>query len=379
VVASKRQKAPGLFGPEVPAAAWFRDLAEQTRAFSVQRVQQGISSHRPGGPSGVWDYVITTPPLRDGHPVRFCVKTRTQVTPQIALGLLAKMRADAGDGVPVLCSPSISPRVAELCWEHGVGYLDEAGNCRIAAPGLYIQVTGRRNTRPDTRPLNDPFSKKSSRIVRVLLADPGRGWQVQELAEEAEVSLGLASKVKGALVREAFVEERNRQVHVRDAAALLEAWRQRYKVQAEALPLYAMARPQETEERVAAWCRANGVPYALTQLAGAWRVAPAVRYERSTVYLAGDLEPDALAALLRAADAKAVESGANLSLWVTPDRSVFYRQRVVDGINVVSPLQLYLDLQSVAGRGNEAAREIFEREIRPVFADTPRAGRRPEE
>jgi hypothetical protein len=277
----------------------------------------------------------------------------------------------------VLCSPIISPRVAELCRESGVGYLDEAGNCRLAAPGLYIQVTGRRNTRPDTRPVNDPFSRKSSRIARILLADPGRGWQVQELAEEAQVSLGLASKVKSALEKEAFVEERNRQVHVRDASALLEAWRERYKVQADALPLYVMARPKETEERVAEWCQANGVQYALTQLSGAWRVAPAVRYERGTVYLPADLEPDALAALLKFADGKRVESGANLSLWLTLDTSVFYRQRVVDGVNVVSPVQLYLDLQSVAGRGKEAAQEVFEREIRPSFIDARRAGERP--
>jgi len=30
---------------------------------------------------------------------------------------------------PVVCSPTISSRVAELCRHKGVGYLDAAGNC----------------------------------------------------------------------------------------------------------------------------------------------------------------------------------------------------------------------------------------------------------
>jgi len=190
---------------------------------------------------------------------------------------------------------------------------------------------------------------------------------VQELAAEAGVSLGLASKVKVALVQEAFVEERKRQIHVRDAAALLEAWRVKYKPRVEVVPVHAMTRPKETEEKVAQWWPANEMEYALTQLSGAWRVAPMVRYERSTIYLAKPLDFGELEALLTFIDARRVETGNNLALWLTHDTAVFHRKRVVGDVNVVSPLQLYLDLQSVSGRGQEAAQEVFEREIRPSF------------
>jgi hypothetical protein len=36
-------------------------------------------------------------------------------------------------------------------------------------------------------------------------------------------------------------------------------------------------------------------------------------------------------------------------------------------MNVVSPIQLYLDLLQVAGRGEDAASEIMAKEIKPLF------------
>jgi len=39
-------------------------------------------------------------------------------------------------------------------------------------------------------------------------------------------------------------------------------------------------------------------------------------------------------------------------------------------LNVVSPIQLYLDLLQVAGRGEDAAKEIMAKEIKPQFGKT---------
>jgi hypothetical protein len=261
--------------------------------------------------------------------------------------------------------------VAELCREQNVCYLDGVGNCRIAAPGLFVHVSGRPNRPASAKATVDPFSRKSSRVVRLLLAHPGQGWQVQQLAQQADVSLGLASKVKNALLEEAYLEERDRLFYLRDPARLLQGWAARYRPHVKRLQLFAISRPSETDTRLAEWCRANGITYALTQLSAAWRYAPFVRYDKSVVYIDRKVESGTNLKSLRGhMDAREVDTGANCTLWITDDPAVFTAAREVGGVMVVSPLQLYLDLKVLAGRGGDAAQEILEKELPALLPDS---------
>jgi hypothetical protein len=227
-------------------------------------------------------------------------------------------------------------------------------------------VEGKGNLHPDTRRAVDPFAAKSSRIVRLLLSEPHRGWQVQELAQIAGVSLGLVARVKQTLIEQALAEVRDRRVFLCDSESLLAAWSKAYAPRAEQISYYVMHRPAEVEAKISDWCASVGVRYALTQNSGAWRVAPMVRYNQATLYV--DAPPrDGLQGLLAHIGAKPVGTGSNLSLWIPNDDFVFHGARLIDGSQVVSALQLYLDLASSPGRSAEAALEIFEREIRPSW------------
>jgi hypothetical protein len=62
----------------------------------------------------------------------------------------------------------------------------------------------------------------------------------------------------------------------------------------------------------------------------------------------------------------------NCTLWITDDPAVFSDAREVDGVKVVSPLQLYLDLKVLAGRGDDAAQEILEKELHSLLPDPRR-------
>jgi hypothetical protein len=64
-----------------------------------------------------------------------------------------------------------------------------------------------------------------------------------------------------------------------------------------------------------------------------------------------------------------VDSGENVVLWQTDDEAVFRGSRLLGDppLPVVSPLQLYLDLQLNAGRGEEAAAAIYDLELGPRF------------
>ena len=193
----------------IPTAEWVRRLAEETAAFEVAKVVEP-NERRGDRRQMEWDHVITLSAKPEKRRIDLFVQTRHQLSPQTVLGVFPKLKWVPPDGILLICAPFISPRVAELCREQNVSYLDGVGNCRIAAPGLFIHVSGCPNRRAGKKAAVDPFSRKSSRIVRTLLKHPDKGWQVQQLAEQADVSLGLVSKVKNALSEEAYLEERER-------------------------------------------------------------------------------------------------------------------------------------------------------------------------
>ena len=85
-----------------------------------------------------------------------------------------------------------------------------------------------------------------------------------------------------------------------------------------------------------------------------------VRHDRSVVYLDAQIERRGLLGdLLHHLDARRVESGANCCLWLTDDPAVFVGSTELNGCAVVSPIQLYLDLKVLSGRGEEAAQAVL--------------------
>ena len=348
------------------AVEWFRAVAVRTGAYSVAKVDQ-ISNAAHGPTRGTCDLAIELAPTAGGRAIRLVVEAQERVSPLLAIGILQRMAESSAKGVPTLCSRVISERVADLCRSQGVSYLDEAGNCQLSAPGFFLQVEGRKPARAAKPAEVDPFALKSSRIGRVLLGSPQRGWQLQELADEAQVSLGLVAKVKRAILEQAFVEERDQRLHLRDPKGLLEAWAIAYESSAERVAVYVMQKAGEAERRIARWCAEKAVRFALTDLAGAWRLAPTVRYHQTTVYVESKDDADVVNDLVQHLGAKRVDSGANLVLLAPKDPFVLYQSRKIDDIDVASPVQLYLDLRKQPGRGEEAAQEILKREIMPTW------------
>ena len=104
------------------------------------------------------------------------------------------------------------------------------------------------------------------------------------------------------------------------------------------------------------------MPVAFTGFSGAARFAPAVRYQRVSAYVGGDVD-----AVAKELGLKPVPSGANVTLITPYDDGVFFGTRKVEGAPVVSPVQIYLDLIQNKGRGEEAASAILEEVIKPLW------------
>jgi len=263
----------------------------------------------------------------------------------------------------VFCAPYISSASAEICRQDGAGFIDFAGNCCLSFGRVYIEQSGRQNPAPVRRELRTLYSPKATRALRVLLSNPGTTWKTQMLAAEADVSLGLISNIKKLLEDREIIRTGRKGIILRSPENLLSEWTENYSYKKNQVRyFYSLKSIPEIEADIAGICRQKDIGYALTGFSGAARFAPSVRYQRAMAYLSSNIDEVSTQSNL-----KEVTSGPNIMLFTPYDEGVFYGRQQVDDINIVSPIQLYLDLQGFPGRGEEAAEVLLERIIRPAW------------
>ena len=264
---------------------------------------------------------------------------------------------------PVVGAPYISKDTAALCKQNSVGYIDLAGNCYLSFDHVFIEASNYPNPAVEKRRIGTIFSPKASRILRVMLNFPDRRpWGVWELAREANVSIGLASKVKGRLLDLDYARG-DKHLALSRPIELLEEWARNYSFRRNKVNDYFSFDDVGVVEReLSERCRQEGIPFALTLFSGAARVAPFSRYARGFAYVGRDIGKMAVALNL-----KTVTSGPNFTILEPYDEGVFYRAEDVGGVRVVSDVQLYLDLVGFKGRGEEAAEFLLDQRIKPKW------------
>jgi hypothetical protein len=288
---------------------------------------------------------------------------------------------------PVFIAPYISPAAGGICEQYEAGYLDLAGNCRLAFDSVFIQREGFSNPTAGTRELRSLYSPRAERVLRALLASGPRMWRTQVLADAAQVSVGQVARVKKLLADREWIESgpggfglsgysfgssNGSGTGLGDGTSgpmqvavlpLLMEWSRGYRPErSSASEFYSIKPIPEVEARLAELGTSQGRQVAFTGFSGAARMAPAVRYPRVTAYVAEGVE-----AVAEALGLKRVSSGANVTLIEPYDEGVFFGARTLDGAPVVSPIQIYLDLMQIRGRGEEAAAAILEEVIRPLW------------
>lgn len=274
-----------------------------------------------------------------------------------AVNQLLRYKGKISDSYFVLIAPYISQKAAEICRLEGIGYLDLSGNCLLSFDKIFIQKEGYPNRFKEKRDLKSLYSPKAERILRVLLSNPGRNWKIKELADESGVSLGQTSNVKKILYDRELISGERRGFSLEQPTFLLSEWAENYDYRKNQIQeYYSLKSATDIEKAVAAYCNRNKVQYALTGFSGAARVAPAVRYKKAMIYTSGLMEKAFLKLSM-----KPVNSGGNLLMFTPYDEGVFYGTSKIDDIQIVSDIQLYLDLQGFRGRGEEAAEVLFER------------------
>jgi hypothetical protein len=303
--------------------------------------------------------------LTDRSTLRLVVEVKTNGQPRLArdaVNQLFRCCSAFPAAYGVFMAPYISPQAAEICAKEGIGYLDLAGNCRLSFGQVYIRREGIRNPFALKRNLRSLYAPKSTRILRVLLMRKSE-WKTQALADEAGVSLGQVANVKKLLRDREWVADGDAGFRLTNPQTLLTDWTEHYTYRKNTVrDFYAMNGTDEVEAAIAKACRELDIPYAFTGFSAARRVAPAVRGQRTMAYVSAISET-----LLERAGLKEVPSGANVSLMIPYDGGVFYGAREIEGLRVVCPIQLYLDLKGYKGRGEEAAEAVRKQELSKLW------------
>lgn len=307
------------------------------------------------------DFVLST--LISGKPVKFIVEVKSQGEPRLTRMAIAQLKEylkDIKDSYGILVAPYLSDASRQICKEAGIGCIDLAGNAFLSFKNVFIDRSGRPNPFIAARISKSVFSPKSSRILRVLLSDLSKKWYVETLSREAGISIGLTSRVKQTLLSEEWIKEENKSFYLAKPQEVLNQWVNNYSYEKNAgFSFYSGLSEDQIETAIKKECEKKKYRYGLTLFSGARKVAPFVRFLRFFSYIDGNIEN-----IVKALQLKKVETGANVTLLQPYDEGVFYGLQNINGISVVSDIQLYIDLKSFKGRGEEAAQAIFEQRIK---------------
>lgn len=273
--------------------------------------------------------------------------------------------------IPVLLvSQTTTEEARKILEDNGVAVIDGLGNMRAELPGLFLRVDGKREPRtvrdaPDQPPVK--LTGKAGLAAQALLREPQRLWRVHDLADESEISVGLAHRVLARLEREGLVEvegtgpQRTRRVI--NATSLLDLWAEEMRDRGvKQLRAFRLARdPRGHTTTLSRALTEAKIEHAVTGAAGAARLAPFVTaIPVADIWISETVGLEDAATLARA---DVVDEGHNILLrQAAGDLPLAFRQKV-DGVWTVNPFRLFYDLRQDPRRGREQADRLREEVI----------------
>lgn len=265
---------------------------------------------------------------------------------------------------PLLVSPFLSPPKREECRQAGVLYIDLSGNVYIECDGLHVERDGFANRFQEKRHGRNPFSDKASLIPRAMIKDRWKWWGVRELANSVSLDPGFVSRMIREMGKRGYLKLQEKKVRLQEPKSLLDDWVGEYDFRKNDQKRYfCLAKgPGEILEKLRRVRIPRDAKYSIGFQAGANLIAPHAVYNEVHVYLKDYAHLDHF---VQAMNLEEVEQGANL-VFLDPyyKYSVFYDRQEVEGLWVVSDLQLYLDLFHYPLRGREQAEHLYDRRLK---------------
>ena len=192
-------------------------------------------------------------------------------------------------------------------------------------------------------------------IIRVLLNHKNKGFTTRELSKEANVSLGLTVKIISSLAATHYVVKKPKIKLT--SLKLLNAWAYTTSIkEINQLSFSAAERPEYLFKKISLIAAQNNLTYTFTLYSATEFVSPFVVPNTLDFYiLEGDKEK--WETNLVKHNIFPAEKG-NITVYLV-NKDYFYNLFEVNGSKIISLPQLYVDLFSLGGRGEEAAQQIF--------------------
>ena len=277
---------------------------------------------------------------------------------------LFRHRPEPAKGVSrpsILVCPHIPDLLAEDLKQEGINHADLNGRLFILTPGFVVdrEPKGSRYRNPGSEV--KLFTLKTSRLIRALLAQRDEVWTQEALTSRTKVSKALTSLALADLIEEEYVTKlsggnRHKAATYRlnDFDRLLDAWQA----------------ADQWSKRVSIQ-QYSALTGNLVELAETARDALGAENVLFTQWFAAHLRhpyttPPLVSAYLKKKPpveitwARPVNNGGNLWLITPKDEGVFQETQAVNGFNLVSDIQIYLDLLQVSQRGPEQAQALRE-------------------
>ncbi len=355
-------KMPELVNtPRTEAETVRRILAELPRAWpnlKIERILQEVRTGTSDRADAVAEVVLGR--IRK----EILLEVKSSGEPRVAERAISQLRR-LGRLRPgsygVFAAPYISERSRELCKSEGIGFVDLAGDSYLRFASVLVDRVGEGSRSKEQRGLRSILAPKATRVVRALLRDPGKRATISGLAEACEMSPAGVYLVAELLESKGYVmREADRSIRVTEPARLLRDWAENWSMERNRISR-SFSFGQSSKGIVADIAAASerlGIEYALTGIAGAYFVAPFVRSEEVWLYVKSGSDR-----LAQALDLRPVSSGPNVVLLEPYDPGVFQGARSLAGANVVSDVQLYVDLLNFPGRGREQAERVREKAL----------------
>jgi|ERR1035437_172270 DNA-binding MarR family transcriptional regulator len=274
---------------------------------------------------------------------------------------LLRIKEEAGEKPFLLLCPHIANPLAADLRTAGIPHADLNGRLFIQTPSFLLDREPKSDAYRNPGVELNPFTLKSSRVVRALLSHREQEWTQADLETRTAISRALVSLTLADLIKQELVEQTragNRHVaalyRVKDFGRLLEAWseaddwRKRTNIQQYSLLAGNLVEVAETARD--ALGRDNVF---FTQWFAAYLRHPHTTPPLVSAFLEKKPPQDI-------AWARPVDNGGNLWLITPKDEGVFQEAQQVNGFKLVSDIQIYLDLLQVSQRGPEQALALRE-------------------
>lgn len=312
----------------------------------------------------------------------------------IDIDIIKKVKKNiAPEAYPIIISSFLSDESIKIFEGAGVGCADLSGNIFFSFESIFVSNICRYigSERPSSTP-GSIYSAKASRGLRKILMNPFKkgGYFVKDIAniDGLKISTGLASIIKQELLSEDLIEVYKKSFFIKDPEKILETWSEKYSYKNNKVHYFDIPGSLLTPSLIQGykdWHDDNRYAftptrYALTLFSGASMIlGTEYGYKNEEgnevifFYLDGDIselaEEFGLVKVTRPKVGK-----ATLVVLEPYDEGVFLDSREIkdkngESITVVSPIQLYLDLNSHKD-GKEIAKKLFNERIKPEWEGT---------